>query len=269
MTNKITFYKRLMALAFACGALLTACVQEDVMTPLAGEAKVRIELNAGSQFEQGTKAVDEDSYKDLHKYTVQILKDGKVYKEHNYQYANVPETITLPIAAYTLKAFCGTDSNYSRTGFYVEGTTNFSPQTDSNVKTVSVTCEPVVGKLVTKFDTKMSDYFSDYKVVYTTSSITGEAVTWAKNDSDPWYIKVAKGGETVTAKIILTPKAEYDSKQTVKEVTKSYKLEPNKAWTLEVAPNYTATNGKLGISITIDDTTVDHPIDIVVPSDWL
>ena len=44
---------------------------------------------------------------------------------------------------------------------------------------------------------------------------------------------------------------------------------PNQAWTLEVAPNYTATNGKLGISITIDDTTVDHPIDIVVPSDWL
>ena len=106
-------------------------------------------------------------------------------------------------------------------------------------------------------------------MIYTTSSITGEQVTWAKNDTDPWYIKVPKDGETVTAKIILTPKAEFDSKQTKKEVNEVYTLAPNKAWTLQIAPNYRATNGQLGISITIDSTTVDHNIDIVVPPHWL
>ena len=266
---KKEFYNGLLAILLTSSVCLTSCVEEEMMAQAKGEAEVRIELNADAAFGTSTKAVNENDYKNENNYTVQILKDGQIVDNHNYKYAECPTTITLPIASYNLKAFYGTDALYSRTGFYVEGTQSFAVTGEDGVKKVSVTCEPVVGKLITQFDAQMATYFSDYKVVYTTSSITGEQVTWAKNDTDPWYIKVAKGGETVTAKIILTPKAEFDSKQTKKEVTETYTLSPNKAWTLQISPNYTATNGKLGISITIDETTNDHEIDIVVPSDWL
>ena len=269
MKMKKEFYYGLLGLSLTFGGLLTSCVMEEETLTKSGEATVRIELNADAAFGPGTKAVNESDYTNKNNYTVQILKDGEVYKNHSYNYANRPDFITLPIASYTLKAFYGTDTLYSRTGFYVEGTKTFSVTGEEGVKNVSVDCEPVAGKLIAKFDSLMTTYFSDYKVVYTTSSITGEQVTWAKNDTDPWYIKVPKGGETVTAKIILTPKAEFDSKQTKKEVNEVYTLAPNKAWTLQIAPNYRATNGQLGISITIDSTTVDHNIDIVVPPHWL
>ena len=261
---KKEFYYGLLGLSLTFGGLLTSCVMEEETLTKSGEATVRIELNADAAFGPGTKAVNESDYTNKNNYTVQILKDGEVYKNHSYNYANRPDFITLPIASYTLKAFYGTDTLYSRTGFYVEGTKTFSVTGEEGVKNVSVDCEPVAGKLIAQFDSQMSTYFSDYKVVYTTSSITGEQVTWAKTDTDPWYIKVPKGGETVTAKIILTPKAEFDSKQTKKEVTEDYTLAPNKAWTLQIAPNYRATNGQLGISFTIDSTTVDHNIYIVV-----
>ena len=266
---KKEFYYGLLGLSLTFGGLLTSCVMEEETLTKSGEATVRIELNADAAFGPGTKAVNESDYTNKNNYTVQILKDGEVYKNHSYNYANRPDFITLPIASYKLKAFYGTDTLYSRTGFYVEGTKTFSVTGEEGVMNVSVDCEPVAGKLIAQFDSLMTTYFSDYKVVYTTSSITGEQVTWAKEDTDPWYIKVPKGGEMATAKIILTPKAEFDSKQTKKEVNKVYTLAPNKAWTLQIAPNYTATNGKLGISITIDETTNDHEIDIVVPSDWL
>ena len=269
MTIINRFYKGLLGLFLACGGLLTSCVMEEEMITKAGQATVRIELNADAAFGPETKAVNISDYENKDNYTVQILKEGQLYENHSWKYAEKPTTITLPIASYTLKAFYGTDAPYSRTGFYVEGTQSFAVTGEEEVKTVTASCTPVVGKLVTAFDEKMATYFSDYKVVYTTSTITGEEVAWAKDDTDPWYIKVPKGGETVTAKIILTPKAEYDSKQTKKEVTETYTLHPNKAWTLQIAPNYTAINGKLGISITIDEKTNDHEIDIVVPSDWL
>ena len=266
---KKEFYNGLLTFLMTSSVCLTSCVEEVMMAQANGEAEVRIELNVDTQFGPVTKAVDENSYKNENNYTVQILKDGQIVDNHNYKYSECPTNITLPIASYNLKAFYGTDAPYSRTGFYVEGTQSFAVTGEDKVKIVSVNCEPVAGKLITQFDSQMSTYFSDYKVVYTTSSITGEQVTWAKEDTDPWYIKVPKGGETVTAKIILTPKAEFDSKQTKKEVNEVYTLAPNKAWTLQIAPNYRATNGQLGISITIDSTTVDHNIDIVVPPHWL
>lgn len=267
MTIINRFYKGLLGLFLTCGGLLTSCVMEEEMLTKAGQATVRIELNADAAFGTETKAVNEEGYKVLANYTIQILQNGQIVGENNYPYNSLPNSIQLSNGSYTLKAFYGTDVPYSRTAFYVEGTQPFSIEGEDRI--VSVNCTPTVGKLITQFDPLMATYFDDYKVTYTTSSIPSGNMVWAKNDTDPWYIRVPETGETVTATITLTPKTVYDAKGTVKTVTKTYKLERNKAWTLAVAPNYTATNGKLSISITIDEKTDDHEIDIVVPADWL
>ena len=44
-------------------------------------------------------------------------------------------------------------------------------------------------------------------------------------------------------------------------------MKPNQAWTLNVVPN--VIEGKLILTITIDESTDDKPIDIEVPSDWI
>ena len=82
------------------------------------------------------------------------------------------------------------------------------------------------------------------------------------------YIKVAQNGETVKATIQLTPKAEYVLKNTTTSIERTYALKPNEMWTLEIAPSYSSSKGQLGISIKLDTSTNDRPIDIVVPSEW-
>nr|MBP9577075.1 DUF4493 domain-containing protein [Parabacteroides sp.] len=48
---------------------------------------------------------------------------------------------------------------------------------------------------------------------------------------------------------------------------KTYTLSPADALKLTLKP--VVNNGNLGISITIEETTVDHPVDIVIPGDWV
>ena len=62
----------------------------------------------------------------------------------------------------------------------------------------------------------------------------------------------------------MTPKAEYETKEASVVQTKT--LSPNQGWTLKVKPNY--NHGQLGLEITIDETTEDKPIDIVIPPTW-
>ena len=79
----------------------------------------------------------------------------------------------------------------------------------------------------------------------------------------------------MTATIYLTPKEEYEVKDNTAGVTstgtvvRTYKLYPNKSWTLNITPNYHQTSGELGIEITIDESTNDKEQDIVIPTEWI
>lgn len=116
-----------------------------------------------------------------------------------------------------------------------------------------------------KFASNMSEYFSDYSVVYETAVLkaAGSTAVWAKDDTEPWYLKVDPKGETVTASIQVTRLS--DNKTAT--VEKTYTLAPGKSWTLSIAPQ--DNNGNIGIEITIDESTDDEVIDIEVPSEWL
>ena len=111
----------------------------------------------------------------------------------------------------------------------------------------------------------MSEYFTDYSVVYATKALKAEPTTvvWGKDNVAPWYLKVEKQGEDVEAVINFTRKS--DDKST--SITKVFNMMPGNAWTLNVKP--TVNNGELGISITINESTDDEVIDIIVPSDWI
>lgn len=266
MTNKITFYKRLMALAFACGALLTACVQEDVMTPLAGEAKVRLSLDAQTAFSTNTKAyVDENGYKQIDNYTVEIRKNnasGETVKSAKYsELKSTP--ISLSRGDYYVKAYMGREEAASREVFYATDATSFSIL-DESTKTISLNCKPTCAKCKVVFNDNMAEYFSDYYITYSTTALGNNVATWAKGDSAPWYLKVGQN-ETVKATIHYARKS--DGKQQTAEWSRS--LSPNEGWTLKVSANNNMTEGSMNVTITIDDSTNDIPIDITVPSDWI
>ena len=49
-------------------------------------------------------------------------------------------------------------------------------------------------------------------------------------------------------------------------LSKTYNLSPEEVLMIKVKP--VTSNGNLGITIEVDDTTNDRPIDIEIPSNW-
>ncbi len=254
---------------FSCiigtGLIATSCSSNEEISTNENKGFVQLSVKTDATFSTvATRAVNEESYKDVNNYRIQILNssDNKTVKDYA-SLSEVPDKIELNNGSYTLKAFYGTESNASRESFYVEGVSTFAIQGEA--QSITVDCAPVCGKVIANFAPEMDNYFSDYSIVYETKALTaeGKEAAWTKDDTDPWYLKVDKAGEEVKATIHFTRKSDDKSSTAVS----TYTLAPNKSWTLKIAPQ--DNNGSLGIIITIDESTDDKEIDIVVPSDWV
>lgn len=255
--------KKLLGGLLSCilgGWLLTACTSDDDLQQIPeGKGYVKLALNTNTGFQ--TKAVDEEEYKDLNNYTVQILKGGKVVEGMEWKYPEMPtEQIELTNGAYELKAFYGKDEAASRQSMYVEGKKTFNINSDK--VTAEVTCKPVCGKVTVKFDSKMADYFNDYSITFQTKALGDMNISWTKNDTDPIYMKV-ENQEKISAVYNLVDK---QGKQ-ANIGNKTYELSPLKHLIVNVVP--AVSNGQIGISIEVDESTNDHEVDITIPSDWI
>ncbi len=248
----------------ALGWLATSCSSgnnEVEEVAKVGSGTIALTVAAEDAFANGARAVDETPYKNVNNYTVQILQGDTKVKE--FKYGEKADTYELSNGNYTLVAFYGTESICSRTGFYVTGSSAFS--INGNTQNVTVSCAPTCGRMAVNFDTKMADYFENYYVAYETAAIkeAGASAVWGKDDTDPWYLRLNAAGEVVKATVNYTLKSTGKTYQILKE----YAMKPNQAWTLNVVPN--VIEGKLILTITIDESTDDKPIDIEVPSDWI
>ena len=251
---------------FCAMSSLTSCTdnQNDGIVP-EEFGTVNLGVSAGSSFDKlESRAVDETPYSKIENYEVKIMKGETVVKDYNSA-ANLPKSIELDNGSYTVLASYGTEQIKSREMFLSQGSKEVNVQADN--QTVQITCEPTCAKVKVNFAADMDKYFQDYQVKFSTKALKSDFAMWAKADTDPWYLLVDKEGEEVSALITLTPKDAYTS--SVKEIVKTTMLKPNEAWSLKIAPRYSVSNGQLGIEITIDTTTNDHQVDIVVPSDWV
>ncbi|MCF0159761.1 MAG: DUF4493 domain-containing protein [Bacteroidaceae bacterium] len=263
--------KRRTILAISLAAVLGACTSSPV-TEEAGTSTGMVSLSLSTEGERFTRALNEADYRDISKYTVDILQGETVVK--SYKGDALPKNEPLPFGTYSVHAYYGTASAASRTSFLSEGNSLFTLVSGGSTS-VSVACAPTCGKAVVNFAENMATYFNEYYVEYKTKALGTGVAKWEKNDADPWYLLVDPAGETVTATIYLTPKEEYEVKDNTTGVTstgtvvRTYKLYPNKSWTLNITPNYHQTSGELGIEITIDESTNDKEQDIVIPTEWI
>lgn len=258
--NRIEKKVAKMLLYVLSGVLLYSCSSDEAELQFSeGTGYVSLDLNTNTGFQ--SRAVNESDYKNLSNYTVQILKDGKVLDGMQWDYDDMPkDMIELSNGAYELKAFYG-DANFtvSRDKMYVEGKSTFNINSDQ--VTASVNCKPVCGKVTVEFDSKMAEYFSNYSINFKTIALDESSVAWAKDDTEPIYMKV-ENNEQISATYSLVDK---QSKLTT--IDKTYSLSPQKHLIIKVVP--TVSSGNLGITIVVDESTNDQNVDIVIPSDWI
>ncbi|WP_297904668.1 DUF4493 domain-containing protein [uncultured Parabacteroides sp.] len=250
-----------MACLLGCCLMLSSCSSEgDELDIPEGKGFVKIDLTPEVGFQ--TKAVDENEYKEVNNYTVQVFKAGQEEKLIiNDLYKNLEEVYQLNVGNYMLKAFMGEDKPVSSEVLYFSGEAAFEVKEGEEV-TAPVTCKPSSARINVVFDSKMDEYFSAYSLKIETEAQKPSSFEWTKDIVGPMYFKVGNQ-EDVKVTVSLTPKENV----TAKDAVKTYTLSPADALKLTLKP--VISNGNLGISITVDETTVDHPVDIVIPGDWV
>ena len=252
-------YAAMFCAMLAMGALTVSCSSEDEAVQSAAEGEGLISFDVKTETGFQSRAVNEDDYENVGNYTVQLLSNSEVYREWNYK--DMPDDLKVPVGTYQLKAFYGEDKAVSEIP-YVVGTEDF--EVKANAQKITVTCEPTSAKVAVTFDEKMKEFFSDYSVSITTKALT-KGQTWEKADSeDVYYLKVDEK-EQISMSISLTnndTKQEFISKKT-------YELSPGDYKNYKIAPKESESgDGSLSITITFNDKTTDHEIDITIPSDW-
>ena len=270
--------KWMTGMVLGTGLLLVSCTStdEELNQPSeTGQGQLTFSLSSGTTFAaDATRAVNEASYENVDNYTV-IVTDKEGVEKLNCKgfevASNMP--LTLPIGSFTVKAFYGTESAASRNDFYVLGITEGTIK-GAKEENVTVTCTPTCGRIKVAFDEKMDTYFDNYEVTFTgTEALGTNTISWLKDDTEPWYVKLNESEEKLTFTVTTTTKDDFlnkDNKQKVSTKNGSFTLSRNKAYKLNIKPNYTPTaTGNIEIDITIDETTNDKPVDIEVPIEWL
>lgn len=259
--RKKDFMARGMACLLGCCLMLGGCSSEvDDLDMPDGKGLVRIDLTPEVGFQ--TKTVDEGQYSETGDYTVQVFKSGSEGSAIiNDMYKNLEESYPLNVGNYVLKAFKGEDKAVSSDVLYFSGEAAFNVEEGKDVK-ASVTCKPSSARINVEFDPKMEEYFSDYSLMIETAAQKPSSFLWGKTTAGPVYFKVGDQ-EKVQVTVNLTAKESVKAKVDVK----TYTLSPADALKLTLKP--VVSNGNLGVSITIDDSTIDHPQDIVIPWDWV
>lgn len=263
--------KMMFGAALVVGAMMASCSQDtDFVGQTEGQGQLFLTLGAEADFAK-TRALSEASYENTDNYTVVITdKDG--VEKVRCTGAELPSKmpLTLSIGSYNVQAFYGSEYPYSRDEFRVFGEVNGTIKANQKV-TEEVTCEPTCGRIRVEFDKKMSTYYSNYEVKFTGTEAMGtDCFYWLKADSEPWYVLLKEEGEVVTFTISVTPKDEYaNNQQQGATKTGTFRLDRNKGYKMNVSANYTPTAvGDVEISITIDESTNDKPVDIEVPIEW-
>lgn len=275
----------LTCLSLGLAGMFVACTSERSIdeqlpkdTNTTEKGRLTLNLTADAAFPSQTRALNEANYRNTANYTVQLINSANqavlVNCKGSELSSNLPKE--LEIGSYEVKAFYGTEYSYSRDDFRVEGSKSFTIKAKDET-TVTVECLPTCGKISVDFDSDMATYYSDYSVSYTgTAAMGSNSITWAKADTEPWYVKLNESAETITYTVNVTAKDDYahvdanGNKQTTGTATGTFTLQRNRAHKLSIKPNYTATTeGGLSITITIDESPNDKPITIEVPVSWI
>lgn len=274
----------LKCLALGLAGMISACTSErsiDEQFP-SQQAKEKgtlsLSLTSGTNFDVQTRALNEDNYRNVANYTVQLINSSNnnvlLECKGSELSTNLPKE--LEIGSYEVKAFFGTEYASSRNDFRVEGSSTFTIKANENTD-VTVDCLPTCGKISVAFDSDMATYYDDYNVAFSgTAALGSGSIAWAKADTEPWYVLLNESGETVNYTVNVTVKDDYahvdanGNKQTSGTATGTFTLQRNRAHKLTITPNYTpTTEGGLSIKITIDESTSDKPVTIEVPVSWI
>ena len=168
-----------------------------------------IDIKPQLEYDKTTRAVNTSIYENKNNYTIEIFKDVTLLGTYPALKLFSTLPLELPQGEYTIKAFCGTEHAASRDEILLYGETTCVISA-GNKTNATVTCKPQGTRLKVKFDESLKTFFYDYEIsIEGIEALNGKSITWSEENTEPWYVKVQKGGEDVMCTITAKLKGEY------------------------------------------------------------
>ena len=212
----------------------------------------RVEEGSGDKVEN---TEEDELVPDVGDFTIALM-DGKVVKTSWDKFSEYPKYAVLPVGAYTLKAYYGSEDKEGFDLPYYEGTQEVTIEDDETIE-ANITCYLTNVKVSVECTDAFKKYFSDYST--TVQSSGGNPVVFAKGEMRAAYIK--PGAVTVYASV---------KKQNSNQFVRLNVLDIEEAKAREFYRlKLDIDAGSATLKISFDNTTVDQPVEINVSDDVL
>lgn len=167
-------------------------IKEEDNPPAVETGSLNIDIKPILNYSNGTRAVNSSIYENKKNYTIKVFKDTTLIGT----YLNT-QPLELAPGYYTIKAFCGTEHAVSRDEILLYGEYNCGVYA-GQCTNVTITCKPTSTLLAVEFDESLKTHFHEYNCsVEGIEALNGKSLTWSEENSEPWYVKVKNGGESV------------------------------------------------------------------------
>ncbi|MDD3107708.1 MAG: DUF4493 domain-containing protein [Alistipes sp.] len=173
-------------------SLLGACAEDpyNSSSSLTAEGEVALQLNADAGKTgiaiTGASAKSDESSVSVDDFLVQVLDASQKVVKSWPRYADMPESVRLNVASYTMKASYG---NPTAVGFdkpYFVGTKAFTVS-GQQVLPLSMTCALGNSKVAVVFGGNIATEYTDYYAEVTSSGNDRQSILFAKNETRAAY----------------------------------------------------------------------------------
>lgn len=235
-----------------------------------GSSNVRLDIVTNPSYattNRQTRAggsTDVARYENSDNYAVKIYSDTKIAYEGLAK--DMPIEMEMSLGSYTMQAWLGTDVNAAFDSLYVYGESLFEVTPGVSTE-AQVSCIPANVRVNVSYDKTLESYYSDPRISFTTSNQTTPFDFAVADSTKDLYFKANK----LDDKMLISLKMKDLDGDEIPEIKLEQPIKPREFLNIKVTPKLIDVEGGVisGITININDQTIDKDTTIFIPGDML
>ena len=235
-----------------------------------GSSKVRLDIVTNPTYattSRQTRAGGSTAiarYENSDNYAVKIYSDTKIAYEGLAK--DMPIEMEMDLGSYKMQASLGTDVNAAFDSLYVYGEKQFEVAAGISTE-AQVSCIPANVRVNVSYDKTLDQYYSDPRISFTTSNQTTPFAFAVADSTKDLYFKANKRDD----KMQISLRMKNIDGAEIPAIELEQPIKPREFLNIKVTPKLIDVEGGVisGITININDQTIDKDTTILIPGDML
>ena len=235
-----------------------------------GSNKVRLDIVADPSYTTKSSQTRAGGSTDIARYELSDNYVVKIYSDTKIAYEglakDMPIEMEMDLGSYKMHASLGTDVNAAFDSLYVYGENQF--EVIASVSTeAQVSCIPANVRVNVSYDKSLESYYADPRISFTTSNQTTPFDLAVADSTKDLYFKANK----LDDKMLISLRMKDLGGNEIPTIEMEQPIKPREFLNIKVTPKLIDVVGGVisGITININDQTIDKDTVIFIPGDML